>query len=668
MNAETIKDFLVSLGFSVDDAGAKKFGSVLAGTTANVIKMGLAVEGTALSVVTLTAKIASGLDNLYWASQRTGATVQGIQSIGYAVSQVGGSVDAARSSLENLSRFIRNNPGAEGFLNRLGVQTRDASGNMRDMAAIFTGVGQKLSGMPYYRANQYAQMLGIDENTLMAMRRGVGQFSAQYSEMVKAIGFNADQAALSSNRFMTSLKSLGEMAGMARDKIGSNLADGLAGQIDNLRKKIIENFPKIEVTITKVIKGILWLGEIVGRVAFRIVDGVGDIIEWWGKLDAETKTLIEVIGGLVVAMRILNSTFWMSPIGLITGLSVALGLLWEDYKTWKEGGNSLIDWEKWQPAIDKAKDAITWLRDHLLELKDGVGGWQNALEILGTFIAGVWVSRVLGAFGKISGLPIPPWLKLWALYAGYIVSDRENIADSAKSSLRYTKRIIGDTLAAIGIKTDIGRRDVSEVREWPAWMDWLHGGPGKVIRQGQSNGVVHGSNVQPDIPGGGTLADRNNNPGNIRPVSGKGFRFFESALEGWEAMKNQLMRYFTGKTTGRALQTIQDIVSTWAPAGDNNDPKKYAQDVAKWMGVSPNAILNLTDPRTMGALMQSMARKEGYSNWNSPLAYQAAAGSLNQQTVINVHGVNNPQEAANLIADKQGAVNARAVQQLKGPA
>lgn len=668
MNAETIKDFLVSLGFSVDDAGAKKFGSVLAGTTANVIKMGLAVEGAALSVVAFTAKIASGLDNLYWASQRTGATVQGIQSIGYAVSQVGGSVDAARSSLENLSRFIRNNPGAEGFLNRLGVQTRDASGNMRDMAAIFTGVGQKLSSMPYYRANQYAQMLGIDENTLMAMRRGVGQFSAQYSEMVKAIGFNADQAALSSNRFMTSLKSLGEMAGMARDKIGSNLADGLAGQIDNLRKKIIENFPKIEITITKVIKGILWLGEIVGRVAFRIVDGVGDIIEWWGKLDAETKTLIEVIGGLVVAMRILNSTFWMSPIGLITGLIVALGLLWEDYKTWKEGGNSLIDWEKWQPAIDKAKDAITWFRDKLLELKDSVGGWQKSLEILGTFIAGVWISRVLGAFGKISGLPIPPWLKLWALYAGYIVSDRENIADSAKSSLRYTKRIIGDTLAAIGIKTDIGRRDVSEVREWPAWMDWLHGGPGKVIRQGQSNGVVHGSNVQPDIPGGGTLADRNNNPGNIRPVSGKGFRFFESALEGWEAMKNQLMRYFTGKTTGRALQTIQDIVSTWAPAGDNNDPKKYAQDVAKWMGVSPNAILNLTDPQTMGALMQSMARKEGYSNWNSPLAYQAAAGSLNQQTVINVHGVNNPQEAANLIADKQGAVNARAVQQLKGPA
>ncbi|ENF6095288.1 lytic transglycosylase catalytic [Salmonella enterica] len=670
MKAETIKDFLVSLGFGIDEAGYGKFESVLAGVTANAIKTGLAVEGAALSVVAFTAKIASGLDNLYRASQRTGATVQGIKSVGYAISQVGGSADAARGSLENLARFVRNNPGAEGFLNRLGVQTRDASGKMRDMSTIFTGVGQKLNSMPYYRANQYAQTLGIDENTLMAMRRGVGQFSAQYSAMAKAIGFNADQAAVSSNRFMISLRAFGEMAGMARDKIGSNLADGLSGSLDNLRKRILENFPRIESTITKVVKGILWLGDIVGRVAFRIVEGVGDIIDWWGKLDKETKTLIEVIGGLVVAMRLLNSTFWMSPIGLVTALVAAVALLWEDYQTWKEGGNSLIDWEKWQPAIDKAKDAMVWLRDHLLELKDSVGGWQKSLEILGTFIAGVWVSKILGAFGKISGLPIPPWLKLWGLYAGYIVSDRENIADSAKSSLSYTKRIIGDTLAAIGIKTDIGRRDVSEVREWPAWMDWLHGGPGKVIRQGQSNGVVYGDNIQSDIPGGGgSLADRNNNPGNIRPVGGKGFRFFDSALQGWEAMKNQLMRYYTGKTTGRALRTIQDIVSTWAPSGDNNDPKKYAQDVAKWMGVSPDAVLNLTDPRIMGALMQSMARKEGYSGWNSPLAYRAAGGgSLNQQTVINVHGVSNPQEAANLVADRQGAVNARAVQQLKGPA
>ncbi|EOT1146349.1 lytic transglycosylase catalytic [Escherichia coli] len=651
MNAETIKDFLVSLGFSVDDAGAKKFGSVLAGTTANVIKMGLAVEGAALSVVAFTAKIASGLDNLYWASQRTGATVQGIQSIGYAVSQVGGSVDAARSSLESLSRFIRNNPGAEGFLNRLGVQTRDASGNMRDMAAIFTGVGQKLSGMPYYRANQYAQMLGIDENTLMAMRRGVGQFSAQYSEMVKAIGFNADQAALSSNRFMTSLKSLGEMAGMARDKIGSNLADGLAGQIDNLRKKIIENFPKIEVTITKVIKGILWLGEIVGRVAFRIVDGVGDIIEWWGKLDAETKTLIEVIGGLVVAMRILNSTFWMSPIGLITGLIVALGLLWEDYKTWKEGGNSLIDWEKWQPAIDKAKDAITWLRDHLLELKDGVGGWQNALEILGTFIAGVWVSRVLGAFGKISGLPVPPWLKGWMAYAAYLYSDRENIGASAKSSWDYTKQNIGGSLRWLGIDTDFGRNPHT----------------------------VKGANIQSDIPGAEPeqyaqatkRGERNNNPGNLNFAGQAGaslerpggrFARFETAFDGLRALARQLMLY-----AGRGINSVEKIISTWAPASDNNNTTAYIRAVSQRLGVDPRAALNMSDPQTMSALMSSIIQHENGRNiYSRELINKAAVAGIsgkvtevNQQNTYHIYGGGDPHAVGNEVARRQQSANAQ---------
>ncbi|EMV5879467.1 lytic transglycosylase catalytic [Escherichia coli] len=651
MNAETIKDFLVSLGFSVDDAGAKKFGSVLAGTTANAIKMGLAVEGAALSVVAFTAKIASGLDNLYWASQRTGATVQGIQSIGYAVSQVGGSADAARGSLESLARFIRNNPGAEGFLNRLGVQTRDASGNMRDMAAIFTGVGQKLSSMPYYRANQYAQMLGIDENTLMAMRRGVGQFSAQYSEMVKAIGFNADQAALSSNRFMTSLKSLGEMAGMARDKIGSNLADGLAGQIDNLRKKIIENFPKIEVTITKVIKGILWLGEIVGRVAFRIVDGVGDIIEWWGKLDAETKTLIEVIGGLVVAMRILNSTFWMSPIGLITGLIVALGLLWEDYKTWKEGGNSLIDWEKWQPAIDKAKDAITWLRDHLLELKDGVGGWQKSLEILGTFIAGVWVSKVLGAFGKISGLPVPPWLKGWMAYAAYLYSDRENIGASAKSSWDYMKQNIGDSLRWLGIDTDFGRNPHT----------------------------VKGANIQSDIPGAEPeqhaqatkRGERNNNPGNLNFAGQAGaslerpggrFARFETAFDGLRALARQLMLY-----AGRGINSVEKIISTWAPASDNNNTTAYIRAVSQRLGVDPRAALNMSDPQTMSALMSSIIQHENGRNiYSRELINKAAVAGIsgkmtevNQQNTYHIYGGGDPHAVGNEVARRQQSANAQ---------
>ncbi|HDZ9352711.1 TPA: lytic transglycosylase domain-containing protein [Klebsiella pneumoniae] len=361
MNAETLKDFLISLGFKVDEAGARKFDAVVAGTTLKAIELGVKVEAAALSVVAFTAKIASGLDDLYWASQRTGATVEGIKQIGYAVSQVGGSVDGARGSLENLARFMRNNPGAEGFLNRLGVQTRDASGNMRDMATIFTGVGQRLSSMPYYRANQYAEMLGLDENTLMAMRRGIGQFSGEYTAMAKAIGYNADMAAVSSNKFMTSLRSFGLMAGMARDKIGSNLANGLAGSIDTLRRQIMENFPKIEGVITATVKGILWFGEIIGRVVYRLIQLTGDIINWWKSLGTETRQVIEVFGALMIAWRLLNSAFAMSPIGRVIMLGAALIGLYDDYRTWKEGGQSLIDWGKWEPGIKYAQKAFASL-------------------------------------------------------------------------------------------------------------------------------------------------------------------------------------------------------------------------------------------------------------------------------------------------------------------
>ncbi|EOC7373961.1 transglycosylase SLT domain-containing protein [Escherichia coli] len=367
-NADTIKDFLVSLGFDIDQAGANKFEAVLKGVTANVLKVGAVVEGAALSIVGFTTQIANGLDKIYWASQRTGASVQGIKALGYAASQTGASAESAMSSLEGLAGFMRSNPGAEGFLNRLGVQTRDASGKMRDTAAIFTGVGQKLNNMPYYRAKQYAQMLGIDENTLMAMRRGMGQLSSEYALTAKRIGFNAESAAKQSNIFMTSMRNLTMTLGQAKDKIGSNLAGGLAGSIDNFRRQILDNWPKIEAVITKIIKGILWAGDAITRVLWRTGQAVEGVIAWFKKLNPATQQLIALFSGLLVAWRLLNTAFMSSPLGMITTLIIALGLLLDDYQTWKEGGKSLIDWGKWKTEIDQAVKMIGDLKKTVTDL------------------------------------------------------------------------------------------------------------------------------------------------------------------------------------------------------------------------------------------------------------------------------------------------------------
>lgn len=671
MNAETLKDFLISLGFKVDEAGARKFDAVVAGTTLKAIELGVKVEAAALSVVAFTAKIASGLDDLYWASQRTGATVEGIKQIGYAVSQVGGSVDGARGSLENLARFMRNNPGAEGFLNRLGVQTRDASGNMRDMATIFTGVGQRLSSMPYYRANQYAQMLGLDENTLMAMRRGIGQFSGEYTAMAKAIGYNADVAAVSSNKFMTSLRSFGLMAGMARDKIGSSLADGLAGSLDRLRRQILENFPKIEGAITGTVKGILWAGEMVGRIIYRLIQAASDIRAWWIGLDSDTQKLIQTLGGLLVAWRLLNAAMLASPVSWVLALAAAILLLYDDYRTWKEGGKSLIDWKKWEPAIEKAKAAILWLRDKLLGLKDDVGGWQNAFEVLATFVAGSWAARMLLGIAKV-GRGFSPILAAMAAISAW-----DKIGQIQEEAKREGK--------------DVGQYLVDRMNQKQGSTDGLLGGANQALNRlyswwdsitdtgGATNAYdAYGAVKRPQATKAGAQL-----LGWMAPMMGK--------LEAMYNLPAGLLRSVALTESGGnqfaisgagAQGLFQFMPGTARDMGlrgnDVFDPVKSAEAAARYLsmllqknGGDLNKALasynwGIGNVQKYGMALMPQETRQYIPKVLSNMP--GAGATLNQNTVINISGVSDPREAGKIVSESQGNVNARATQQLtRGP-
>ena len=123
---------------------------------------------------------------------------------------------------------------------------------------------------------------------------------------------------------------------------------------------------------------------------------------------------------------------------------------------------------------------------------------------------------------------------------------------------------------------------------------------------------------------GGTRADRNNNPGNIRDVGqfknspgylGKdkdGFARFDSPEAGIQAMQEQLARYVKGTeaTGGVPKDTIAGIVETWAPASDNNDVAAYVAAVSKATGFDPNQKLGEGD---LMQVAQAMARHEGWS-------------------------------------------------------
>lgn len=128
----------------------------------------------------------------------------------------------------------------------------------------------------------------------------------------------------------------------------------------------------------------------------------------------------------------------------------------------------------------------------------------------------------------------------------------------------------------------------------------------------------------------GVRGIRNNNPGNIEfynqpgaSLERKGGRFarFSTPEQGINAMSKQLDLYFTGKSRNvtKPINTIQDIITTWAPPKNNkgqfeNRTADYIDFVAKSMGVSPTAKLNLRDPNTKAALMSAMITQENGSN------------------------------------------------------
>ncbi|HHG2685159.1 TPA: transglycosylase SLT domain-containing protein [Escherichia coli] len=685
-NADTIKDFLVSLGFDIDQAGANKFEAVLKGVTANVLKVGAVVEGAALSIVGFTTQIANGLDKIYWASQRTGASVQGIKALGYAASQTGASAESAMSSLEGLAGFMRSNPGAEGFLNRLGVQTRDASGKMRDTAAIFTGVGQKLNNMPYYRAKQYAQMLGIDENTLMAMRRGMNGFTADYQSMLQKTGFNADKAAVQSNKFMTSMRGLTSLFGIMRDKIGSNLAGGLAGSLDSLRRRILDNFPKIEETLTKVIKGVIWLANAFTRMAWRVIQAAGSVIEWWKKLDDGSKKFLMTIGAILIVWRLLNAAFLKSPIGLITTLILAIGLLYDDYQTWKEGGKSLIDWSKWQPEIEQAKKVFKWLRDKFLELKDNLGGWKNTLAILFGFLAGAKLVSMLtgigrlvagfmglgkaiggsiGGLGKlaqgISQLAIKnPWLLMFipanntpttseemASIGGIgsnIVPERQQAYEALRKENPgkdfFTDEQIQRKIQEMGLEPEQRAQSVKRPQataQGKVLLDWmgpmfnklesLYQLPAGLLK---SVAITESGGNQFAMSGAGAKGLFQFMDGTARDMGLRGNDVFDPEKSAQAAAKylSQLLRQ-NGGDLSKALASYN-----W---GIGN-VKRYG------MGLMPQETRNYI-PKVMS---------------NMP----TSAPVIQQETNINIHGVSDPREAARLTVDRQKGVNSQLTQQL----
>jgi hypothetical protein len=119
---------------------------------------------------------------------------------------------------------------------------------------------------------------------------------------------------------------------------------------------------------------------------------------------------------------------------------------------------------------------------------------------------------------------------------------------------------------------------------------------------------------------GRTRAERNNNPGNLEyrgqagavPEPGSGrFAKFNTRAEGVAALVKQLQRYGS-----RGLDTLEEIISTYAPSSENNT-QAYIAALSKRLGVGGSDQLDLSDANTLAQLVRGIGTHEAGSNYLS---------------------------------------------------
>lgn len=295
--ADVLREFLVSLGYRVDPNSEKRFEASVRSATLQADLLGRAIAKSAEKVFEGVTQISKSFEQVYWQAQRTQATVQGIRAIGYAASQLGSSAEGAGASIENFGKQLRWNPGFAGFLNQLGVATRDSKG-LRASTDILIDFANKIKGRPKAEQLGLAEVAGIDLATLEAIQSGTFQKRLdEYNAKVKAQGLNSEEAARRGAEFTQAMKSLGASLEIVGQKLMAEFAPALQRFVVAFDKWTNENGKSYVEFIEKVGRTL----EELATVAERVVSALKPM--WEGFDDFSQKLTGQ--NGLTVAVEAL---------------------------------------------------------------------------------------------------------------------------------------------------------------------------------------------------------------------------------------------------------------------------------------------------------------------------------------------------------------------------
>ena len=230
---EILREFLMSLGFEVKSGEYNKFLGAIQSISKQVALAGTAVMGLTVGTEEMVRSFAGGMEKLFYASQRTKASVANIQALRYGAEQVGVSAEEATSTLEAFSQILRTSPGKRGLLDQLLGHSTAKEDRVTAMLELVT----KLSTMPHYIGAQFAQMFGMDEQTFTQFVNNKPQLEAAMKrrlELNKQGGIDAQQAAAASREYQNEIRQLTAQLDVLWQKVAIKLLPYFKELIDEL--------------------------------------------------------------------------------------------------------------------------------------------------------------------------------------------------------------------------------------------------------------------------------------------------------------------------------------------------------------------------------------------------------------------------------------------------
>ena len=243
----------------------------------------------------------------------------------------------------------------------------------------------------------------------------------------------------------------------------------------------------------------------------------------------------------------------------------------------------------------EAVPVLIMLANEFVELDKSTGGWST------TLLACLATLRLIGGAGVISGISKLAGALGGAAAAALLLRGDES-ESSKQAKAQQAQAQGGNREAAVAL----ARTQLSN--QW--WRRWI-GGPVTEQEVQERADQIQASGQMPERRL--SRAERNNNPGNLEFRGQRGatredgegrFAKFGSAEEGVAALARQLQLYGS-----RGIDTIEEIISKYAPASENNT-SAYINAMVNRLKVSANQQLDLNDPQVLSGLIQGISRHE----------------------------------------------------------